>query len=695
MRILKSRFDPSRAQRCMRFNLSSPASEISRVGKTVAAQLKHLGVLTIKDLLFYFPSRHDDLSKITPIGQALVGQRVVLRGKIELIENKRSKYRKRLLIHALVSDASGSIRVVWFNQPWIVKMFKPGDELYLVGEVKDDGSGSVLSSPVYEKVSRRGPTHTARLVPVYPSTEKLSQKQIRFLVKTVLTLSKSVPDPLPEDIRSSYNLAQLPEALSSIHFPPNEEQLEIAKRRLKFDELFRLQLFAGSLKRELKKLPAPEVAFEEKQTKQFVDNLPFKLTDDQRKASWEIIKDMEKTRPMNRLLEGDVGSGKTVVIALAALNCALAKGQAAIMAPTEILARQHFDTFSEFLTPHGISVSLRTSANKGRSASLKDDVVIGTHALIQKTVKFENLVLAVVDEQHRFGVEQRKTLKQKREDGKMPHLLTLTATPIPRSLALVFYGDLDISILREMPKGRKKIETRMIGPDEHEQAYEFVRKEVKTGHQVFWTCPIIDPSDKLGVKAATEVFEYLKNEVFNDLNVGLLHGRMKSKEREQVMGEFQDKKVDILVATPVIEVGIDVPNATIMVIEGAQRFGLAQLHQFRGRVGRGEAQSHCLLFIDEDAMAKEATQARLHAFLQSQDGFDLAEQDLELRGPGEVYGKAQSGFPEFKIASFADVDIAKQAKQAAEALLSKDPELIKYPELKQAVMDREGETHLE
>ncbi|MBI2552274.1 ATP-dependent DNA helicase RecG [Candidatus Uhrbacteria bacterium] len=793
--------------------LSSPVTELSHIGAKVASQLRHLGVLTAQDLLFYFPSRWDDLSRLTEIKAVRPGERVVVRGRVELIESARSKWKRKLLTQAVVGDGTGSVRVVWFNQPWVAKMFKSGDEVYLVGYAKDEGSGLYLSSPMYEKVSKRPATHAARLVPVYPSTEKLSQKQIRFLVRQALPLARSVPDPLPVAIKDRYGLTHLPQALTAIHFPPDEAKLEEARRRLKFDELLRLQLFAVSLKRELKKISAPEVEFHEAVTKKFVEGLPFQLTDDQRKAAWEILCDMSGRKelnnrttqqlnngssvqfvhPMNRLLEGEVGSGKTVVVAIAALNAVLgssveglaSRGQVAIMAPTEILARQHFKTFSKFLEPQGITIALRIGEEKRKKQLIEADVIVGTHALIQGGVKFKNLVLAVVDEQHRFGVSQRAALKEKRGDGLMPHLLTLTATPIPRSLALVFYGDLDISVLKEMPKGRQRIETILVadhpspppsptrgegvktnppplvggvrgggqGEDavwSREQAHDFVRGQVAAGHQVFWTCPIIDPSDTLGVKAATEVFEHLKNDIFPDLHVGLLHGRMKSKEREKVMEEFasvipsasegsrdsrggrdssppaqNDKmsRIDILVATPVIEVGIDVPNATVMVIEGVQNFGLAQLHQFRGRVGRGEAQSYCLLMVDDlppprtppraggeisspfSAQGGSASggegevrrgPARLKAFLECDNGFELAERDLALRGPGEIYsGTAQSGFPEFKIASFADVEIAKAAKAAAQELLAQDPELRSYPQLRAEIMQKEGKAHLE
>ena len=708
--------------------LSSPVTQISHIGRSVENQLKHLGILNVRDLLFYFPARWDDLSKITPIREARVGQRAVIRGRIELIESTRSKWRRKLLTQAVVGDETGSARVVWFNQPWIAKMFKPGDELYLVGELKDEKSGAYFSSPAYERAGKKAATHAARIVPIYPSTERLSQKQIRFLVKNALPLARSVRDPLTEDILAEYNLTALAQALTDVHFPPNFERLDRARCRLKFDELLRLQLFAASVKKELKKIPAPRVDFQEETTKKFVGSLPFKLTEDQRKAAWEILQDLARVRPMNRLLEGEVGSGKTVVVAIAALNCALSKGQVAIMAPTEILARQHLKTFSKLLTPHGITVEIRVGSEKRKKGIVNADVAVGTHALIQKAVAFRNLVLAVVDEQHRFGVSQRAALKEKRDDGMMPHLLTLTATPIPRSLALVFYGDLDISVLREMPKGRKKIETVLVADKSlalsdatklsfervwsRDQVYDFVRAEVKEGHQIFWTCPIIDPSDILGVKAATEVFEHLRDEVFSDLRVGLLHGRMSAKggsaaggksPRERIMQKFLDREVDILVATPVIEVGIDVPNATVMVIEGAARFGLAQLHQFRGRVGRGEAQAYCLLMvedtIDKSLALSGATKlsfGRFKAFLESNDGFELAERDLALRGPGEVYsGVAQTGFPDFKIASFADVEIAKQAKAAAHQILAQDPELRSYPQLKAEILEKQGKTHLE
>ena len=556
------------------------------------------------------------------------------------------------------------------------------------------------------------------------------------MVKQVIHLNAQITDWLPEEIRNSVKLLNLGEAISKIHFPKNQKDIEEAKKRLAFDELFLTQMQSQMIRRDAKSCVSTAVPFLEKETKKFVGSLPFKLTDAQRKAAWEILRDMEKDKPMARLLEGDVGSGKTVVACIAMLNAALNGGQAVLMAPTEILAKQHFESVSRLFggLPVGIGLFSRSvksltnakninkdeklsfgypklsfNGDSGENISKKKmvevikngevNVVIGTHALIQEDVEFKNLVLAIIDEQHRFGVGQRKMLIEKsgRKDKKLssgvvPHLLSMTATPIPRSLALALYGDLDISIINEMPEGRKKILTQVVPEIKRDKAYEFIRGQIKAGRQVFVICPLIDFSDKLGVKSVKDEFEKLDKKVFKDLKIGMLHGRLKPKEKDEIMRDFLDNKIKILVSTSVVEVGVDVPNAAIMMIEGADRFGLAQLHQFRGRVGRGEHQSYCFLFSDNDS---ERTLSRLQALVDNNDGFALAKMDLKFRGPGEVYGTIQKGFPELKIASLFDYELMKLAKEEAEKLIKKDASLDSWGELKEKMEEGEKLVHLE
>jgi len=495
----------------------------------------------------------------------------------------------------------------------------------------------------------------------------------------------SFTDPLPKNILSEHRLAGYAEALREIHYPTAMDKLERARRRMQFDELLLHQLLALRIKNEVRSRTGVSVPFAEGETQKFVGSLPFRLTDDQRKAAWAILKDMEKVEPMHRLLDGDVGSGKTVVAAVAAVNVAASGGQTAIMAPTEVLAKQHYETLRKFL-PQAI-IGLRTNAYKEGpdDASL----MVGTHALIEDKIKMPNLTLAVVDEQHRFGVEQRQDLMKKREDGRLPHLLTMTATPIPRTLHLALYGDLDISLLKEKPKNRLPITTKVLRPTSYREAYGQVRAEVAAGHQAFFVTPVIDPSDTTGAKSATELFDELSKKVFKDMRVGLLHGRMKSAEKEKVMAETVAGKIDVLVATAVIEVGIDVPNATVMVITGAERFGLAQMHQFRGRVGRSDKQSYCFAFAPEGAVS-----SRLRAFATCVDGFELAEKDLELRGPGELFGTRQSGIEEMKFATFGDLRFVEEVRTAAEELLAADPALDTVPLLRDKIVHHEEAVHL-
>jgi len=689
----------------MKINFDTAISELPRVGNILTKRLAKLGLKKVSDLLFYYPFRYDDFSQIISIAKVQPNTTATIKAKINLIATKRSPRKRIYITEALVSDQTGSLKIIWFNQPFIPRLIQPGDLVYFSGKVEHDQYGIYLNNPTYEKV-KTDQTHTARIVPVYSLTENLTEKQIRYLVKLVLPLAKNISDWLPENIKREYHLINLSQALFQIHFPTNWETLTKAQNRLKFNELFLIQLKTQFLRKELAQEKAPAIKFNQELTQKFVQSLPFKLTNSQKKSAWEILKDIQEKKPMNRLLEGDVGSGKTVVAAIAILNTVESGHQAALMAPTEILAQQHYKTINKLFGRKKVKVALLTRTAKvinNRVVSQKNiltqfssgkvNVIIGTHALIQDKVEFKNLSLVIVDEQHRFGVEQRKNLKQKSDarsaTSDVPHFLSMTATPIPRSLALTLYGDLDLSIINEMPVGRKKVLTKIVPPEKRPLAYQFIRDEIKTGRQVFVICPLIDPSDKLGIKAATAEYEKLRKKVFPDLKIGLLHGKLKAIEKEEAMKNFQQKKLDILVATPVVEVGIDIPNASVMMIEGAERFGLAQLHQFRGRVGRAEHQSYCFVFTESDS---EKTIERLNALITAKDGFALAEKDLEFRGPGEIYGYKQSGFPELKIAKLTDFDIIKNTRETAQKLY---PELNKYPLLKQKLALFSQSIHLE
>jgi ATP-dependent DNA helicase RecG len=697
--------------------LGTSIKEMSRVGALTAKKLKTLDIETVEDLLLYFPFRYDDYSQPVKISQLTPGTNACLTGQVELLQNKRS-FRKHISVtEALVSDETGSVKVVWFNQPFIIKNLKEGDRISLAGKVEEDFAGPFLASPTYEKLSSEDgmAVHTQGLVPNYHLTANLTQKQLRYLMKQIIGLASKLDDWLPEAIRKGNKLLTLAEAVRLIHFPGNPNDIFAAKKRLAFDELFLIQLAAQQNQLGLSKTKAPAIVFDEELTKKFVANLPFALTDAQRKAAWAILKNLEHDKPMTRLLEGDVGSGKTVVAALVALNAASNGWQSVILVPTEILAKQHFASISKLLASFDIRVGLVTRSEKktnrepeevaadaGKKKTKKpdassvihnSDIIVGTHALIQEDVKFDKLGLVVVDEQHRFGVAQRQNLLEKSGvDGLSPHLLSMTATPIPRSLALALYGDLDISILDELPAGRKPIKTRIVPEEKRQLAYRFIREQIEAGRQVFVICPLIDPSDKLGVKSVNDEYQKLNKQIFPDLEVGLLHGKLKTLEKETVMAAFAENKTKILVSTSVVEVGVDVPNATIMMIEGAERFGLAQLHQFRGRVGRSDHQSYCLLFTESNS---PETLKRLEALENHNDGFALAKIDLELRGPGEVYGQLQKGFPELKMASLFDYEMMEQVKMEAVRILQESPDLHNYPAVKQKLESAAIAVHLE
>jgi ATP-dependent DNA helicase RecG len=701
-------------------NLKTSIEKMNKVGAVTANRLRRLGIETVLDLLYWFPFRYEDYRQIMKIKDLQPDQLATIKVKIEIISNKRSFKKKKIFTEALVSDDSGSLKVVWFNQPFITKSLSVGQEIYLSGKVKVEMLGLSLSSPVYERADGTDTTHTARLVPMYSLTSGLTQKQMRFLVAQSLPLALEIPDWQNEEILTKNDLPDLTSAIKGIHFPYDEIELKQSTNRLKFDELFLIQLQAELSRLERKNIQAKKIEFKEKEIKGFVDSLPFILTKTQKISAWEILQDLAKEIPMNRMLSGDVGSGKTVVAGMVLYDATLNDYQTVLMAPTEILAKQHFNSLSQLFEKLNIKIGLFTRTQneindehppllKLRQAKEKMleqieqgeiNIIIGTHALLSEKVNFKNLGLVIVDEQHRFGVAQRKLIKDK---GGAVHFLSMTATPIPRSLSLMLYGDLDMSIISELPQGRKKIITRLVEPKNREKAYEFIREQIKHGRQVFVICPWIEPTENDEEKAPVNLlqmmvkekktvlqeYEKLSKKIFPDFQVGYLHGKMPGKDKEKIMVEFKDKKIDILVSTSVVEVGVDIPNASVMMIEDAESFGLAQLHQFRGRVGRGEYQSYCFLFTENNA---KKTMERLNYFEKENDGFKLAQKDLEIRGPGEVYGTEQSGVMNLRLAKLTDKELLKKAKDSAKEIAI---DLDQYPALKKRVELWQKKVHLE
>lgn len=661
-----------------KISLSTPIEKFPLVGPAFKDRLKKLEIETVFDLLNHYPHRWQDFSLISPIGLVQAGEKVTVKGEILSISNLYTRSGKQLQ-KAIVADATGSCRVIWFNQPFLVKNLAPGTKVALSGKLQESLTKPALISPEYEILKTKQTIHTGRLVPVYPETASVSSKWLRSRIALALNLAGSLLiDWLPEKIKRKYRLIDLPTALNQIHFPLNLNWAKNAKERLAFDELLLLHLQTLNRRSswQEKKIKVP-LKINQAKIDQFISRLPFKLTKDQEKAVEEILKDLGKATPANRLLQGDVGSGKTVVAAIAIYACFLNQKKSAFMVPTELLAEQHLKTLEQLLAPYGVKIGFFTSSFKNKSGQEKIDLFLGTHALLHRKLNFKKVDLVIIDEQHRFGVEQRSTLINQ---SHCPHLLTMTATPIPRTIALTLYGDLDLSLIYQMPKGRKKVKTWVVGKQKREDAYDWVKKQVlKKGSQVFIVCPLIELSQKermANVRAAAEEFEKLKK-IFRGLNLSLLHGRVKAGQRQKIMRKLSQGRIDILVSTPVVEVGIDIPNATVMLIEAAERFGLSQLHQLRGRVGRGEKQAYCLLFSD---LERPQNLRRLRAMENFRSGLKLAEMDLKIRGPGEIYGTAQSGFLNLKIASFTDSNLISRTRQAAEELYSR---IGDYPLLKE------------
>jgi ATP-dependent DNA helicase RecG len=687
--------EPQEAQPRDRLGLNSPVTTLMGIGPSHAQRFEKLGVETIRDLLYLFPRRYNDFSSLKTINQLEYGEEVTIIGTVW--QTKARETRKGgIIVTSIISDGTGTIQATWFNQPYLARRLSAGSKVVLSGKVDEYLGRLVFQSPEWEPLEKEL-IHTARLVPVYPLTKGLSARWLRRLMKkTVDYWSKRLPDHLPAGLRERAGLVDLETAISQIHFPEDEESLKRARHRLSFDEFFLIQLGVQRQRHLWRSTPGRPLTIDEKLLGSFLQSLPFTLTSAQQRALREIVNDLCQPYPMSRLLQGDVGSGKTVVAAAAMLLTVANGCQAVMMAPTEILAEQHYKTITELLAnllletrnpkPEtrlliGSLTPLEKEQIHQEAATGDVDILIGTHALIQEGMEFRDLGLAVIDEQHRFGVAQRATLRQKgiAETGPFsgpvcPHVLVMSATPIPRTLALTIYGDLDISVIDELPPGRREIKTRWLLPRERERAYSFLRSQVEQGHQAFIICPLVEESEKIEAKAAVEEHKRLQKVIFPVLKLGLLHGRLKGEEKEAVMAAFKRGEFDILVSTSVVELGIDVPNATVMLVEGANRFGLAQLHQFRGRVGRSEYQSYCLLL--SDSPTPEA-QERLRAIETTQDGFALAEKDLELRGPGEFFGTRQSGLPDLKLAGLGDVRILEQARNEAQALSREDPDLSK------------------
>ncbi len=742
--------------------LETPLFEVVGARSPSLRRLEKMGIKTVGDLLRHFPTRYEDFTKVYAIDDLEPGQQATIHGTVEETRTRHSWRRNMSIVEATITDESGSIRAIWFNQPYVANTLKTGREANFSGKASVSDEGEIyLNNPTYELVRMRPRgdgeqefSHTGRLVPIYPETQGLTSRGIRFVTQQLFKRRPAFKEWIPPKILEELRFPPLAQAIHDIHFPGTIEEAAAARARFSFEDLFLLQLITLQEKMKLATERAPAMEVDIEWVKHILAALPFELTVSQKKSLWEIIQDMERPHPMNRLLQGDVGSGKTIVAALAALIAARNGFQTAFMAPTEILARQHFETMKALFSrigsadPHdrmpvlglltaGSAVihydehveSRTTKADfHDRTAAGEVAIIFGTHALIQKSASFKKLGFVVIDEQHRFGVSQRAELLTKKtadpgadtdtetqaagqEAARMtsPHFLSMSATPIPRTLMLSVFGDLDLSLITELPSGRKEIKTKIVAPLERSASYRFIREEIRDGRQAFVICPRIDPAEEdeegtapkartssaftaLELKSVKEEFEKLSKKIFPDLRIAMLHGQMKAKEKEEVMKKFKDREFDILVSTSVVEVGVDIPNATIMMIEGAERFGLAQLYQFRGRVGRGEHQSYCFLMTDSTA---HAAHARLNAILEAKNGFELAEKDLALRGPGQFFGQVQTGLPDVAMDALRDPELVKRSREAAIKILSIDPQLKKNAPLKKKLAEFRAKLHRE
>ena len=678
-----------------RYTLETEVQYVKGVGEKLAQVLSKLNIYTLGDLLFHLPRRYEDRRHFRKIAHARVGEAVTVSGKLVTVDNV--KVRNLTLTKAYLDDGSGVLELVWYNQPYMKENLNKlrNSQIVAYGVIKESPYGLQMETPEWEDLPDGADPDSLlsvnRIVPIYPLTEGIRQKRMRQIIWNAVQHAHLAPEILPRSVRERVGLMPLPQALQQIHFPDSEQVIEPARQRLVFEEFFLLQLGVGLQRQRTRQERGIAMRIDADRLNEMLHRIvPFELTNAQKRVIGEIWSDMAQSHPMNRLLQGDVGSGKTIVAAAAILAAVDNQYQAAIMAPTEILAEQHYINLHRLFQPLGISVELLVGrlSNKQRQqareriATGRGMVAVGTHALIQEGVSFARLGLAIVDEQHRFGVLQRAALRDK---GIMPHVLVMTATPIPRTLTLTLYGELDVSVIDELPPGRKPVRTHWKTPEERLKVYAGVRKLVEEGRQAYVICPLIDESDKLQVRAAEEMAEHLQKDVFPDLRVGLLHGRMKPAEKEAVMDAFRAGEMDILVSTTVIEVGVDVPNAAVIVIEDADRFGLAQLHQLRGRVGRSDHQAYCILIANPKS---EDGQRRLEIMARTNNGFLIAEEDLRIRGPGEIYGTRQSGMPSFRVADLVkDMRLLEVARQEAFRLLEQDPDLSRpaHAALREAV----------
>ncbi len=673
--------------------LTDDVQFVKGVGPNRVALLNKLNIFTLQDLITYFPREYEDRSKPKKIAEIVNGEECLIEGIVTSRIREIRTHRKNMTIYKLiVRDETDSCELVWYNQSYLKKMFKMGETYKFYGRINKKIGMTEMLSPVYDIEGKN--KNTGKIIPIYPLTYNLSQNTIRKIIETGLEIAiDKIQESLPEYLLNGYQLMRLKEAISKIHFPNELTDFEKARKRLAFEELLTMQLLLLSIKNKYQN-EEPGIRFcKDVHMSDVINDLPFKLTKAQTRVLEEIDKDMESNKAMNRLLQGDVGSGKTIVSIIASYKAVKSGYQAAMMAPTSILATQHMENFTNILEKYNIKCELllgNTSKKKKEDilARLKNgeiDVIIGTHSLLEENVVFKNLGLVITDEQHRFGVRQRSTIASK---GKNPDVLVMTATPIPRTLALILYGDLDISIIDELPPNRKKIDTFAVRKSLEERVNNFIKKQVDAGRQAYIVCPLVEENEEIEAKSVLELFEKYKTEVFKEYRVEYLHGKMRPKEKDEIMQKFKDGKIDILISTTVIEVGVDVPNSNIMVIENAERFGLAQLHQLRGRVGRGEFKSYCILKYQGNS---EMIRKRMQVMQDTNDGFIISEKDLELRGSGEFFGTKQHGIPEFKVANlFEDIKLLKLVQNISIQILQEDPllELEKNDKLKKMIEEK-------
>lgn len=659
-------------------DLNKDVKYVKGVGPSRVQLLNKVGIFTLKDLITYFPRDYEDRSKPKEIYQCVDGEEALIEAFV-VSRMTQIRLKRNTMYKLIVRDETATCTITWFNQSYLKNMFKVGEKYKFYGKVSVKGSKFEMTSPVFDSEEKEN--NTGRIIPIYPLTYNLSQNVIRRIIENGLKEAEgNIEETMPEYLLKDYNLFGIDEAIKKIHFPEKFEDFNLARKRLVFEELLAMQLALLELKNNYSSDTKGIQFNKDAKMSDVINKLPFNLTKAQIRVLEEIDKDMESDKPMNRLLQGDVGSGKTVVALIAAYKAVKSGYQAAIMAPTAILASQHLESFQELLADTGIKCELLISSiTKKKKEELKKslangeiDILIGTHAMLEENVVFKNLGLVVTDEQHRFGVKQRTTIVEK---GNHPDVIVMTATPIPRTLALILYGDLDISIIDELPPNRKQIETYAVRKSLSDRVNNFIKQQIKEGRQAYVVCPLVEENEEMDLKSVEALYKEYKEKIFSEFNVAYLHGKMKAKEKDEIMNDFKEGKIDILISTTVIEVGVNVPNSSIMVVENAERFGLAQLHQLRGRVGRGEYQSYCILKYEGNS---ETIRERMKVMVDTNDGFVISEKDLELRGSGDFFGTEQHGLPAFKVANlFTDMPILKAVQSLAIKILSEDPKLEK------------------